>query len=51
MAGLPHYITDASGRTQSIAAWTRELGLSGKAIAKRLRLGWPPEVAVTRSPG
>lgn len=29
------------GKTQTIAAWSRELGLNKKTIPRRIRLGWP----------
>ena len=42
-----HYIT-ANGRTQRMAAWAREMGISETSILGRLARGWTEEEAVTR---
>ncbi len=42
----PRRIT-ALGRTQTVAEWAKETGLSAAAIAMRLHHGWEPERAVT----
>ncbi|MGH9238774.1 MAG: hypothetical protein ACRD3G_12115 [Vicinamibacterales bacterium] len=34
------------GRTQSLSAWGRELGLGGSAISRRLKRGWSIEEAL-----
>lgn len=41
----------ALGRTQALAAWSDETGLSRSVIAKRLNEGWPHDVAVTLPKG
>jgi hypothetical protein len=42
----------AQGRTMILAEWARELGAtSHKIIAKRIKLGWSPEDAVTTPVG
>lgn len=41
-----HWITH-DGRTQSLSAWAREVGLTQAALKIRLRKGWPLETALT----
>lgn len=36
-----------NGKTQSIAAWNRELGLGYGVLRRRLKEGWPLDVAMT----
>lgn len=39
------------GRTQTLTAWAREIGISEKTLANRIvRGGWPTELAFTRAP-
>lgn len=40
-----HFIT-AKGKTQTIAAWTRELGYADSTITERIRRGRTPEEAI-----
>lgn len=40
-------LLSAHGKTQTIAAWARELGLDPMAIKNRIRRGWPVEQALT----
>jgi hypothetical protein len=40
----------ASGRTRTVAWWSRETGLSDQVIRGRLDLGWLPERALTCAP-
>jgi hypothetical protein len=53
-------MVEHDGRSQSIAAWARELGLDESTIRKRLRAGWSTTAALdpkdtrgshTRQPG
>jgi hypothetical protein len=36
-----------NGKTQSLAAWAREVGIKYVTLKKRLNDGWPTEVALT----
>ena len=36
-----------SGRTQCIAAWAEERGMKPKTLCRRLKCGWPVELAIT----
>lgn len=40
----------AFGKTQSIQAWASEFGISQKALAHRILIGIPPEIAITLPP-
>jgi len=42
----PHNIT-YNGKTQSIRAWAREVGMSQGALLYRLNMGWAAERALT----
>jgi len=37
-----------NGKTQSIALWSREVGLTERTLAKRIRRGWSIEEALTK---
>jgi hypothetical protein len=39
---------DFDGRRQSLSEWSKEVGIGNKAIAYRLKAGWPVEEALTR---
>jgi hypothetical protein len=41
------FLVTALGRTQHLADWALETGMSHQAIRHRLRSGWPPDEAVT----
>jgi hypothetical protein len=40
---------EAFGRSQTIAQWAAEIGCSREALRYRVRVGWAPEIALTRS--
>jgi len=40
----------ASGKTLSVSQWARETGIGITTIRQRIRLGWPPELAVATLP-
>jgi hypothetical protein len=40
-----------NGRTQSVAAWARELGMRDLTLRRRLARGWPVTKALTEPPG
>ena len=43
-----HFLTDATGKTQTISEWSKEVGLSRVTIHKRLEAGWSAQDALTR---
>lgn len=43
-------LVTAFGKTQTLAQWGRELNISQDLIGNRIKLGWPAEEALTRSP-
>lgn len=40
----------AHGRTMPVSAWAEEMGIGASTIRRRLRLGWPGELAVSIAP-
>lgn len=41
---------ETNGKTLTMTQWARELGINPRSLIKRLRRGWPPELAVTTPP-
>ena len=39
----------ANGKTQNVATWAKELGMSRQVLRHRLEAGWTPEQAVSMS--
>jgi hypothetical protein len=50
-AGLPLRARKLAynGRRQSVPAWARELKIAKNTIYKRLKLGWPIHLALSRA--
>ena len=52
---LPHLrkpgrVIEAFGKRQNISAWAAETGIEVSTLSYRLRRGWPPEQALTKTP-